>query len=214
MIARLTQEELDYIDQMVCDRIAIKTHNKRVSNMSDHRVLFMGLAGELAAAKALGCLCDLTAYVGGDRHVGDLRRGPYTIELKTRHKHLPADFMFPYGQDPIRFPNDFGLLGRWEVDYSVLELIGWFSAEDYTTKKQTIEVSGVREGVPTQRWGMVYGNLRPMSGLVRILNEVEAETLHTPETQGRHRSIGNGSSSGGSGVLIGELCPQLAHFGY
>ena len=211
MITRLTQEELDYVDLMVRDRLAIKTQNKRVSFHNDHKILFMGLAGEVAAAKALGCRCDLEAYVGGDRHRGDLIRGPYSIELKTRHRHLPPDFLFPYRQDPIEFPNSFGLVGRWEVDYSVLELVGWFSKEDYPLWKGVFTVPGVREGLPTERTGVAHHHLRPMSGLVRILNEVEAETLYTGQTQGHVGGVGHGNDRGGCEANVGEMCPQLAH---
>jgi hypothetical protein len=212
MIIELTQAELDFVKDMAERRAALGKQSKRVSRMSDEEVSFMGIAGEFAAAKGLRCSFNPFPHRGGDGHKGDLTRGPYTISLKTRARHLPADFLFPTRQDPGTFPDDFGVVGRWLDRYWRLELVGWFSQAMYPTYKESITVGGTRSGTSETRNGFPHRYLlTDIERLKERLDAVEDETVSAMEKEGYIRYFRDRDYSRGSTVNIGDVYPQLAN---
>lgn len=212
LIVELTQDELDFVKEQTEKRSALGKQSKRVSRMSDEEISFMGIAGEFAAAKGLGCLFNPFPHLGGDGHRGDLWKGPVTLSLKTRAKHLPADFLFPTNQDPGTFPDDYGVVGRWLERYWKLELVGWFSKAMYPTYKQSITVGGTRSGTPEVRNGFPHDYLiHDMNRLKERLDAINDPEVLTQQEEGCVRYFRHRDHRGGSTTNIGACCPELAN---
>ena len=211
LIVELTQPELDYIQDLTDRRCSIGKKSKRVSRYSEHEITFMGIAGEWAAAKGLGCLFNPFEHRGGDGHKGDLTRGDVTLSLKTRARHLPADFLFPTHQDPGTFPDNFGVVARWLDRYWKLQLVGYFSRESYGYLKESIQVGGTRSGKPEQRNGVRECHLSDIQELKERLDEIKDAEVSTAQKQGYLRYFRDRDYSRRSAVNIGDVCPQLAH---
>lgn len=211
MIVELAQDELDYIQELTDRRCSIGKKSRRVSRYSEQEITFMGIAGEWAAAKGLGCLFNPFEHRGGDGHKGDLTRGPYTISLKTRAQHLPADFLFPPRQDPCGFPDDYGVVARWLDRYWKLELVGFFTRAEWMIGHRAITVGGTRSGHPEQRNGYPEHLLRPITELKERLDEINDAEVSTAQKQGYLRYFRDRDYRRGGTTYIGDVCPQLAH---
>lgn len=212
MIVELTQDELDYIQELTDRRCSIGKKSRRVSRYSEQEITFMGIAGEWAAAKGLGCLFNPFEFRGGDGHKGDLTRGPITLSLKTRAKHLPADFLFPTHQDPGIFPDDYGVVARWLERYWKLELVGWFSQAMYPTYKESIQVGGTRSGQPEYRNGFPERYLiHDIDRLKARFDEIKDETVSAAQEAGYIRYFRDRDYRGRGATDIGARCPELAH---
>lgn len=150
--------------------------------MSEERITYMGIAGEFAAAKALGCAFDPFPRRGGDGHRRDLWKGGVTISVKTRHAYLDPDFICPPGQIPKQFHDDYGVVGRWIQEYDLLDLEGYFTREDYIEHGAFIAPS---PSAAELRYGLDHRFFRPMEELVRILDAIHDETVPTFEAYGQ-----------------------------
>lgn len=158
--------------------------SKRVSNHGDSRIAEMGIAGEMATAKLLGCLFNPFPHRGGDGHKGDLWRNGTTISVKTRHQHLPAHILFPPNQIPSRWHDDFYVIGLWDQPYRVLDVVGYATRMDMEQHVTQLPVSGTRSGLVEQRTGFPEWRLRPIDSLISYLTEIEDEEVSTAQTQG------------------------------
>jgi hypothetical protein len=161
-------------------------------------------------ARELGMLFDPESFVGGDGHSKDLWRGPVTASLKTRHSHLPSDFLFPDGQNPTvkrletgstshhpgEFPDDYGIVGRWTQPYVELEVVGYFSYFDWLKHNEWIEVTGVPPGKNNIRQGYREHNLRPIEELVFEIDMVPDEEISFVQSYGYVRYFGDWFRSG------------------
>lgn len=200
MIVSLNKAEQAFVREMAEVRCMFKKSSKRVSNHSDLRVVTMGIAGEMAMAKGLGCMFNPCTHRGGDGHRRDLWRGDVTLSVKTRHKHLPAHFLYPTGQVPKSFHDDYAVIGKWIVPYSTLDIIGYCTKEDMNRYVTTIAVSGTRSGQPELRVGVPFFRFRDIGPLIDRLQEIEDEKVHLAQTQGYERYQWCGNS--GRGVSV------------
>lgn len=210
MISVLTREELDFVQTMADMRMLIKTKSKKVSDLSEETVVFMGIAGEFAAAKALGCLFDPFPYRGGDGHHRDLWRDGISITLKTRHSHNPAHFLYAPRQKPNRITDDYGVVGKWIDRYTTLELVGYLTRKDMERYVSTITISNYPKPQGTQRQGIYESRLRPIDELVSKLSEVNDEEVHTAQTQGYVGYFRDRFNSRGDTVHGRDMCSSLA----
>ena len=211
MIVTLTQDELDFVQSMVDARMALGKKSKRVSKMAEDRIVFMGIAGELACAKGLECTFDPLPHRGGDGHTGDLRRGNISIGIKTRHRHLPPDFLFPTGQVPHGFPDDYGVVGRWLENYHTLQIMGWFNKIAFAENATHIIVSGSRSGRIETRWGYPGSFLNTnISTLKEKLNGIEDAEVCALQSQGCQRYFRDRQRRRGGDLHGWEGGPTLA----
>jgi len=194
MLSYLTKEEQAFIREQAEIRVMAKKWNtKQVSRYSNLRVVEMGIAGEFAMAKALGCMFDPWLHMGrGDGHRRDLWRGDITLSVKTRHGDLRPDFLYPPKQQPETFHDDYGVVGLWVEPYSVLELVGYLPKEAMNAYVIEIPVSGSKSGRTELRNGIPAYRFRPIDRLVEILEQVTDEEVHTAQTQGYIRYFRNG----------------------
>lgn len=196
-IATVSPEEEIFLQGIASDRADTKKSNKKtVSNKSNYEFALMAVVSEYVAARELGMLFDPTHFKGrGDGHKKDLWRGPVTASLKSRGGHLPADFIFPPGQNPGEFPDDYGIVGRWRGPdwhpYRSLELVGYFSSFDWEEHKVIEDMTNYRTGEVAPREMYKESNLRPMEELIYDLERVNDEAIRAIQDYGYERYFGH-----------------------
>lgn len=177
-----------------------KDNRRTVSRMSPYETALMGISSEYLMARTLGCHFDPRSFKGGDGHRKDLWRGFVTLSVKTRHAHLPSDFLFPPGQEPKGFPDDYGVVGRWTKPYVELDVVGFFDRADWQQNFTTIKATGVPEGRNPYRTGYPAECLRPIEELLFELDMVEDEKIRAIQDKGYLRHFGDWYRSRGDSV--------------
>lgn len=206
-IVTVSPEEEVFLQGIASDRAdAKRSERKTVSVKSKYEFALMAVVSEYLVAKELGMLFDPSHFRGhGDGHKRDLWRGPVSVSVKTRGSHLPADFIFPPGQHPGEFPDDWGVVGRWMGPhwhpYSRLELVGYFSYYDWNEHKTTENMTNYRTGEVAPREMYKEVHLRPIEELIYDLERVPDEAIRAIQDYGYERYFGHWYRSGGYPVL-------------
>jgi hypothetical protein len=185
MLVRVSPEE-EVLMQILAHRRAETKKDSRltVSRMTPYTSALMGITGEYLIARTLGMLFNPDSFKGGDGHRRDLWRGEITASVKTRGRHLPADFLFPPGQHPGTFPDDYGVVGRWIIPYRVLDIVGFFDRLDWKMHHTTLTTKGVKPGTSPYRDGYPEQYLRNIDELIVELEMTEDEEVRTVQNHG------------------------------
>lgn len=206
-IACTSPEEDIFLQGIASDRADNKKSERlTVSGKSKYSLALQAIASEYLVARSLGLLFDPSHFRGrGDGHRRDLWRGPVTVSLKTRGPHLPSDFIFPPGQNPGEFPDDYGIVGRWvgprDHPYSRLELVGYFTSFDWEEDKGIINLTNYRTGVTEPRDYYPAGKLRPLDELIYDLEKVTDAKIRAIQDRGYEWYFGHWYRSGRYPVL-------------
>ncbi len=190
MLVKLQPEEEILMQMLAADRVDAGKRERKISKyMTPYTVCLMGISGEYLIAKTLGMFFDPTTHRGGDGHRRDLWRGDVTVSVKTKSKHLPADFLFVPSQHPGQFPDDYGVVGRWVCPYTVIDIVGFFDALDWRMYHEPIAVRGGPKNESPLRDGYAERHLRDIEELIYEIDMVEDATFSAVQDYGYFECI-------------------------
>jgi hypothetical protein len=190
MIIQLDAETMKYIKELVEERDLRKRtdlgeNDWMVSKLPVMELRIMGLAAEWIAAVALGCLFNPFYHTGGDGDKGDLTCNGIDISVKGRNHYTKRQYIIPSNAKSQDFLDKFGVLVMFtDKTYSRAEVVGYFNADDFAMKKQTIIVGGVRNGFPNTRIAICEPDFRPIEELAGYLDGQVDEDVVTAQTEG------------------------------
>jgi hypothetical protein len=213
MRVTLNPDEMDFCQKMAEWTMYLKPDNHRVVSKLDP--LFLDehrYSSEMALAKLLGARSNPFPHVGGDGHKNDLLRGPYSISLKCRTSPTtPLMYIQPPNDRHRFFQDDFGVVGRRlsHIRLSFLT-ISWLRDWNENWSMQTIGGTRYQSGSKMRRI-LTPEYMYDILELDMILDQLENETLPTPQSGGYLEYQWNRVGGRGGPMEQWYLLPELAY---